>query len=107
MPSENPWTSGPWEVQDNENPWDPFGYWINVGPVFVPRDDPATPEQNANARLVALADEMAELLEKVGSALTAYVAIPEKDQPAPYTKHVGELAQAIEDVLARARGEQA
>ncbi len=82
MSAENPWTPGPWTAFIHQSgPMDDFVY-LN----------------GADARLIALAPEMAELLEEILAESDAALSLD-----SPQT----DLAESIRDLLARARGEVA
>ena len=98
-----PWTPGPWEVRTAV---DPVG-----GPYqYVQADDAGGPiaaiqivgTRPADARLISLAPEMAELLEKLATWFETAPTYPPGWMGA---KDVPENARQARDLLARARGE--
>jgi hypothetical protein len=70
--SATPWTPGPWKVEDERrirgprNDLQPNGYLVAA---VSPADEPLRrPVDVANARLIAAAPEMAEIMQRLVSA---------------------------------------
>lgn len=101
------WTKGPWRVSADENDTGFWGIWggrstylcrLGAGRLPLPLE-PSKEESQANARLVAAAPEMAEILRELAAEAAHYI------EPGPNGDFLRRLVLDAEEVLAKARGE--